>query len=373
MKLLLSSLAAAMLATAPAAAQPQAVETETGTIHVETVASGLAHPWGMAFLPDGRMLVTERPGALRIVDSDFNISEPLSGVPQVFAQGQGGLLDVAIDPDFASSQLVYLSFAEPGSGGASTAVARGRLGEGGLEDVEVIFRQEPKVSGGNHFGSRLVFHGDGTLFIGLGDRFKFDPAQDLTNHIGTVVRINPDGSVPDDNPFVGEDGARAEIWSYGHRNIQGATRHPDTGELWFHEHGPRGGDEVNVPRAGENYGWPVVSWGNHYDGREIPDPSSRPEFAGSVHVWDPSIAPSGMTFYTGDVFPEWRGDLLVGGLVAQSLVRLSLDGREVTSEERIELGARIRDVVEGPEGAVYILTDAPNGQVLRLTPEQKDG
>jgi aldose sugar dehydrogenase len=373
MKFLLSILAGAMLAATPAAAQPQAIDTETGTIHVETLASGLAQPWAMAFLPDGRMLVTERPGNLRIVDRDFNVSEPLSGVPEVAARGQGGLLDVAIDPDFASNQLVYLTFAEAGSGGASTAAARGRLGEAGLEDVEVIFRQEPKVGGGNHFGSRLVFHGDGTLFIGLGDRFKFDPAQDLSNHIGTVVRINPDGSVPDDNPFVDEDGARPEIWSYGHRNIQGGTRHPETGEPWFHEHGPRGGDEINVPLAGENYGWPVVSWGNHYDGGQIPEPPSRPQFAESVHVWDPSIAPSGMTFYTGDVFSEWRGDLLVGALVARSLVRLGIDGQEVTSEERIELGARIRDVAQGPEGAIYVLTDASNGQILRLTPEQKEG
>jgi aldose sugar dehydrogenase len=373
MKPLLSTLAAAMLAAAPAAAQPQVVETEAGTIQVETVVSGLVHPWGMAFLPDGRMLVTERPGTLRIVDSDFNLSEPLSGVPEVLAQGQGGLLDVAVDPDFASNQLVYLTFAEPGSGGASTAAARGRLGDSGLEDVEVIFRQEPKVSGGNHFGSRLVFHTDGTLFIGLGDRAKLDPAQDLSNHIGTVVRINPDGSVPDDNPFLGENDAKPEIWSYGHRNIQGAARHPDTGELWLHEHGPRGGDEINVPRAGENYGWPVVSWGNHYDGRAIPDPPTRPQFAESVHVWTPSIAPSGMTFYTGDVFPQWQGDLLVGGLVAQALIRISLDGQEVTNEERIDLGARIRDVAQGPEGAVYVITDASNGQVLRLTQDQKDG
>jgi aldose sugar dehydrogenase len=373
MKPLLSILAAAMLAAAPAGAQPQVVETETGGIQVEIVVDGLTNPWAMAFLPDGRILVTERPGSLRIVDSDFNVSEPLSGVPEVAAQGQGGLLDVAIDPDFASNQLVYMTFAEPGSGGASTAAARGRLGEAGLEDVEVIFRQEPKVGGGNHFGSRLVFGSDGTLFVGLGDRFKFDPAQDLSNHIGAVVRINPDGSVPDDNPFVGEDGAQPEIWSYGHRNIQGGTRHPDTGDVWFHEHGPRGGDEINIARPGENYGWPVVSWGNHYDGTEIPDPPSRPQFAESVHVWDPSIAPSGMTFYTGDVFPEWQGDLLVGALVAQSLVRLSLDGQTVTHEERIELGARIRDVAQGPEGAIYVLTDASDGQVLRLTPDPKNG
>jgi aldose sugar dehydrogenase len=363
--------AAVMVNSTPGGAQSRVVETETGSIRIETVASGLAHPWAMAFLPDGRMLVTERPGTLRIVDTEFSLSEPLSGVPEVFAERQGGLLDVAVDPDFESNRRVYLTYAEPGDGGASTAAARGVLGEEGLDDVEVIFRQEPKLGGGAHFGSRLVFHGDGTLFVTLGDRRQDELSQDLLNHIGTIVRINPDGSVPDDNPFVADDTARPEIWSYGHRNAQGAALNPETGELWAHEHGPRGGDELNIARAGENHGWPLVSWGNHYDGRPIPDPPTRPQFADAIHYWVPAIAPSGMSFYTGELFPDWHGNLLLGGLVAQAVVRLSLDGNEVIGEERIGLGARVRDVRQGPDGAVYVVTDEPDGRILRLAPDNK--
>lgn len=337
---------------------------------METVAGGLEHPWGLAFLPDGGMLVTERPGRLRLVSPDGKVSAPLAGVPEVFAQGQGGLLDVALDPDFANNRLVYLSYAEPGAGGASTAVARGRLAETGqaLEGVEVIFRQEPKVSGGNHFGSRLVFAPDGTLFITTGERFLFEPAQDLGNHLGKILRVWPDGSVPEDNPFVGQPGARPEIWSYGHRNIQAAAIHPQTGALWEVEHGPRGGDELNIAEAGRNYGWPLVSWGRHYDGRDIPDPPTRPDLAQSIYQWTPVIAPSGMTFYTGDLFTDWQGDLLVGGLVARGVVRLDQDGQSATEVERVDLGARIRDVVQGPDGAVYVLTDQERGEILRLTP-----
>lgn len=368
--LVATAVIAVIAAPATCSAQPRVIETESGAIRVETVASGLARPWAIAFLPDGRMLVTERPGNLRILDSDNSLSEPLPGVPEVFASGQGGLLDIAIDPDFESNRRVYLSFAEPGDGGASTAVARGVLAEDGLEDVKVIFRQEPKVGGGNHFGSRLAFRGDGTLFVTMGDRFKFDPAQDWSNHIGAIARINTDGSVPDDNPFVGADAARPEIWSYGHRNVQGAALNPETGELWSHEHGPRGGDEINIARSGENYGWPLVSMGEHYDGRAIPRPETRPQFAEAIHYWVPSIAPSGMAFYTGDLFPEWRGDVLVGALAGQALVRLSLDGQTVTNEERMDLGARIRDVRQGPDGAVYVVTDAADGRILRLTPDR---
>ncbi len=372
MKPLIVLVAAGVVASSPpSAAQQRVIETEIGSVRVETVASGLAHPWAIAFLPDSRILVTERPGTLRIVDSEHNVSEPLTGVPEVFAQGQGGLLDVAVDPDFESNRRIYLTFAEPGAGGASTAAARGVLGEGGLEEFEVIFRQEPKVSGGAHFGSRLVVNDDGTLFITSGDRMQFDPSQDLSNHIGTIVRINPDGSVPDDNPFLGDDAARPEIWSYGHRNIQGAALHPDSRELWAHEHGPRGGDELNIPRAGENHGWPVVSWGHHYDGRPIPDPPERPQFANAIHHWIPAIAPSGMTFYTGDLFSQWRGNVLLGGLVAQAVIRLSLDGNTVTSEERIGLGARVRDVRQGPDEAIYVITDEASGRILRLTPKPK--
>lgn len=352
-----------------ALAQPQSVDTETGPVRVETILTGLEHPWALAFLPDSAMLITERAGRLRAIRPDGSVSEPLAGVPEVLAEGQGGLLDLALAPDFASSRLVYLSYAEPGEGGASTAVARGRLRDDGLEGTEVVFRQEPKVDGSMHFGGRLVFGPDGTLFVALGDRFKFDPAQDLSDHLGTIVRIRPDGSVPDDNPFVDQEGARPEIWSYGHRNIQGAALEPETGELWIHEMGPRGGDELTLPEAGANYGWPLVSWGEHYGGEDIPDPPTRPEFAGSIHQWTPVIAPSGMAFYTADRFPEWRGNLLIGGLVSRGLVRLTLDGPKVTGEERISLGARIRDVRQGPDGAVWVLTDESDGRLLRLTPQ----
>jgi aldose sugar dehydrogenase len=353
----------------PSAAQTR-LKTDKAEILVETVAGGLNHPWGLAFLPDGGMLVTERPGRLRLVAADGKVSPALAGVPSVYAQGQGGLLDVALAPDFAASRLVYLSFAEPGEGGASTAVARGRLNEAAtaLEGTTVIFRQQPKVTGGNHFGSRLAFARDGKLFVTTGERFKFEPAQDLSNQIGKILRINPDGSVPQDNPFAGRAGVRPEIWSYGHRNIQSAAIHPETGALWEVEHGPRGGDELILAEPGRNYGWPLVSWGRHYDGRDIPDPPTRPDLAGSVHQWTPVIGPSGMAFYTGEAFPAWRGDVLIGGLVSQGLVRVSLDGTRMTGEERIALGARIRDVRQGPDGFVYALTDADNGRILRLRP-----
>jgi glucose/arabinose dehydrogenase len=320
------------------------------------------------------MLVTERAGRLRSVSKEGALSKPISGVPEVVAKGQGGLLDVALDPDFASNRLVYLSYSEPGEGGASTAVARGRLNEAAtaLDDIEVIFRQQPKVSGNNHFGSRLVFSRDGMLFVTLGERFKFDPAQDLSNHIGKIVRIHPDGSVPSDNPFVGRDDAKPEIWSYGHRNVQGAALHPETGVLWTHEYGPEGGDELNIPEAGRNYGWPLVSWGRHYTGQNIPDPSTRPDLAPSVYYWTPAISPSGMTFYTGEMFPKWRGNILIGGLGSETLVRLTLDGQQVTGEERIDMDERIRDVHQGDDGAVYVLTDKSDGEILRLTPASKD-
>lgn len=358
----------AALGVLPAYAAPRTVETRSGPIEVETLVEGLDHPWGLAFLPDGRMLVTERPGRLRIVTSDRRISPPLGGVPAVYANRQGGLLDVAVAPDFATSRMVYVSYAEPGDGGASTAVARGRLGERDLEGTEVIFRQQPKVDGGGHFGSRLAFAPDGTLFVTTGERFKFAPAQDLGGHLGKVVRINPDGSVPRDNPFRGRTDVRPEIWSYGHRNVQAAAINPASGKLWIAEHGPKGGDEINVPDAGKNYGWPLVSWGRHYNGEAIPLPTSRPDLAPSIHQWTPVIAASGMAFYTGDVFPGWRGSLLVGGLTAESVVRLTLDGEKVTDEERIPIGSRVRDVRQGPDGCVYVLTDESDGTLLRLSP-----
>jgi len=360
--------AALGLAASAVTAQERFVSSQTGRIKVETITNKLDHPWGLAFLPDGRMLVTERPGRLRIVTRDGKISPPLGGVPKVYASGQGGLLDVVLDPDFASNRLVYLSYAEPGPGGASTAVARGRLGDSSITGLQVIFSQKPKVSGGRHFGSRLVFARDGKLFITTGDRGQGDPAQDLSSHIGKIIRINPDGSVPQDNPFVGREGARPEIWSYGHRNGQGATRHPQTGALWETEHGPRGGDEVNIPEAGKNYGWPLVSWGDEYSGAPIPKPNARPDLTDAIRQWTPVIGASGLAFYGGDLFPSWRGNLLAGGLVSRGIVRLTLDGNKVTGEERIGLGARVRDVRLGPDGAVYVLTDEDNGKILRLSP-----
>lgn len=362
------ALAASVGLCGPAMALDWSFDTQTGRLKAQEIVSGLEHPWGLAFLPGGGMLVTERPGRLRQVSPEGKLSEPLKGVPQVHAQGQGGLLDVALHPGFAENRLVYLTFAEAGEGGAGTAVARGRLEEGGLADVQVIFRQQPKVSGSNHFGSRLVFAADGTLFVALGERFKFDPAQDLSSHLGKVVRIQPDGAVPPDNPFADRPGAQPEIWSLGHRNIQAAALNPQSGELWVIEHGPKGGDEINIARAGLNFGWPAVSWGVHYDGQDIPDPPTRPEFADAIYQWTPVIAPSGMAFYTGDLLPAWRGNLLVGGLVSQGLVRLTLDGDRVTGEERIPLAARIRDVRQGPDGAVYVLTDKRDGEILRITP-----
>lgn len=368
-----------VLTIRPAYALAKTVDTQNGPLTIETVAQGLNHPWGMVFLPDGRMLVTERAGTLRIVGADGSVSEPVSGVPEVVAAGQGGLLDVALDPDFLSNKLVYLSYAEPGEGGAGTAVARGRLDGETLKDLKVIFRQMPKVEGPNHFGGRLAFAPDGTLFVTLGERFKFEPAQDLTGHLGKVVRINPDGSVPQGNPFIGQKDAQPEIWSYGHRNVEGAAVDPRTGKLWVLEFGPKGGDELNRPAPGENYGWPLVSWGKHYDGKDIPNPPTRPEFADAVRNWTPVISPSGATFYTAEpvpgwtaeAIPAWQGDLLVGGLSSQSIIRLSIDGETVTGEERIPLGVRIRDVIQGPDAAVYALTDEDDGKILRLTAESQ--
>ena len=367
-KLFAMALAAvAFLSQAACGAEsPRTVQTQSGPITVETIASGLNDPWALAFLPDGRMLVTQRSGRMRFVTRQGQVSAPLAGVPAVYSLGQGGLLDIALAPDFATSRLIYFSFGEPGEGGASTAVARARLANDRLEDTTVIFRSVPKMKSGAHFGSRLAFARDGTLFVTTGERFQFEPAQDLSTHLGKVLRINGDGSVPADNPFVGQQGVRPEIWSYGHRNVEGAAIHPETGRLWTHEMGPAGGDELNITEAGRNYGWPLVSWGRHYDGRSIPAPTTRPEFGQSIRHWVPVIAPSGMAFYTGDAIPAWKGNLLIGGMVARAVVRLTLNGEQVTSEERISLGGRIRDVRQGPDGAVYAL-DESNGTLLRLT------
>ncbi|KNZ32788.1 MAG: oxidoreductase [Methylibium sp. NZG] len=340
-----------------------------------TVASGLQNAWGLAFLPDGRMLVTERAGRLRIVQPDGRVGEPVAGLPRIAVGGQGGLLDVAVDPKFADNALVYWSFSEPattGDGGNSTAVARGKLEGNRLSGVQVIFRQSPKVSSNLHFGSRLVFARDGRLFITLGDRFnRSDDAQTLDTHHGKIVRIEPDGRVPADNPFAGRAGALPEIWSYGHRNLQGAALHPQTGELWAHEHGPQGGDELNTVAAGKNHGWPVITYGRMYGtGFRIGDGTERADVVAPLTHWIPSIAPSGMAFLTSERYPGWKGNLFIGALRGTMLVRLELDGNKVAKEHRLlkPLGERIRDVRQGPDGWLYLLTDSSNGRVIRLEP-----
>ena len=303
-----------------AAQAPDQFASKQGPIKVVTVASGLEHPWGLAFLPDGRMLVTERPGRVRIVAKDGTLSAPLAGVPAVAARGQGGLLDVVLDPDHARNRVIWLSYSEPGEGGAGTAVAKATLTDTALENLTVIFRQDPKHGGAGHFGSRLVFARDGNLFVTLGERQQRQYAQDLMRHWGKVVRIRPDGTVPGDNPFVGRSDARPEIWSYGHRNPQGAALHPATGHLWTVEHGAMGGDEINVPKPGRNYGWPVITHGVDYSGAKIGEGTAKEGMEQPAHYWDPSIAPSGLTFYTGDRFPAWKGSLFVGSMKFMMLV-----------------------------------------------------
>jgi glucose/arabinose dehydrogenase len=369
-------LAAALALATPLVVQADApvAQTAQGPVRLVTVATGLENPWGIAFLPDGRALVTERPGRLRIVAKDGKLGRPLEGVPAVHVLNQGGLLDVALDPDFASNRLLYLSYTEPRDGGNGTAVARGRLTDDGIADVEVIFRQQPTVKGGHHFGSRLVFARDGRLFVTLGDRFtERNRAQTLDSHLGKVVRIERDGKVPADNPFVGRKDALPEIWSYGHRNVQGAALHPVTGELWTNEHGPRGGDELNRTLAGLNYGWPVVTYGVEYSGAKISDSPTAPGIEPPVHHWVPSIATSGLLFYTGERFPKWKGSAFVGGLASKQVARLEMDGNRVVSEERLLEGVvneRVRDVEQGPDGLIYLLTDEKKGRLLRVEPAE---
>ena len=352
---------------------PQPPSSEAWT--TEPVASGLEHPWGLAFLPDGSMLVTERPGRLRHVSPDGEVSDPIDGVPDVAARNQGGLLDVATAPDFADSRTIYFSFSEPRDDGTNhTAVARARLSDDAtrLEDVDVIFRQYPSVRSSGHFGSRIVFQDPETIWITLGDR-QGDPvrkeSQDPTNLIGTVARIHTDGSVPDDNPFVDHPDNAPELWSWGHRNIQAADIHPDSGALWTVEHGPRGGDELNRPEAGKNYGWPSVSYGIEYRGGPVYEGRTREEGVEQpVYYWDPVIAPSGMIFYTGDAFPAWQGDAFIGGLRTMRVSRLVIDDGRVVAEEWLEIGQRVRDVVQGPDGFIYLAADAPDGGILRIVP-----
>jgi aldose sugar dehydrogenase len=365
---------ALLLATAaPASAQTDTFRTEKGDVVMETVAKNLENPWGLAFLPDGRMLVTERPGRLRVISADGTISPPLAGVPAVSNRNQGGLLDVAVDPDFAANRLVYVTFAEPREGGNGASVARMRLNAEatGVSDVTVIFRQTPTYNGGHHFGSRIVFDRAGAMFVALGDRYDLkDQAQNRANSIGKIIRINRDGSIPADNPGLRREGWLTSVWSIGHRNIQGAALHPVTGKLWTAEHGARGGDEINIPEAGKNYGWPVITYGRDYSGARIGEGTAKAGMEQPIFYWDPSIAPSGMVFYTADRFPGWKGNVLIGALAGGVVARMTLDGEKVVSEERMFGGSgnRFRDVRQGPDGFVYLLTDHRDGRLLRLRP-----
>jgi aldose sugar dehydrogenase len=350
--------------------------SSAGQLEVQTVASGLVNPWSLAFLPDGRMLVTERPGRMRIVTSEGQLSPPLKGVPEVWASVQGGLHDVVADTSFAQNRTIYFCFAERTAGGGRTAVARATLNDsnGRLEEMKIIFRQEGPPSSGYHYGCRIAQAGDGNLFVTLGEHGSYrNEAQNLGNHLGKVIRIAPDGSVPADNPFVGRAGAKPEIWSYGHRNEQGLAFHPVSGDLWETEHGPRGGDEVNIIDKGKNYGWPVIGYGIDYSGARIHDSTAKDGMEQPIKYWVPSIAPSGMAFYTAKLFPKWSGSVFIGALAGKMLVRLQLNGNTVTSEEHLlqNLNERIRDVRQGPDGALWLLTDNAAGRILRVSPAPK--
>ncbi len=370
-----AGLALVLTLAVPVAAQ-EAMNSERARFRVVTLAAGLEHPWSLAFLPDGRMLVSERPGRLRVLGRDGRPDpRPVAGTPPVAAVGQGGLLDIALHPRFADNGWIYLSYAGAGPGGAGTEVARGRWVSDArgdrLEDLRVIYRQQPKSGARVHFGSRLVFGRDGMLYVTQGDRGDMARAQQRGDLAGKVVRLRDDGSVPDDNPWPDRAGTRPEIFSLGHRSMQGAALHPATGELWTHEHGPQGGDEINVVRAGRNYGWPVITYGVNYGiGTRIGVGTAQPGLEQPVHQWTPSIAPSGMAFYTGERFPGWRGNLFVGALKYRMLVRLELDGERVVHEERLLQDAygRIRDVRQGPDGLLYLLTDEADGRLLRIEP-----
>ena len=372
---LIAAATGATMAFFPPASQGQTIKTQEHAVRVVKLVEGLEYPWGLAFLPDGRMLVTERPGRLRIVEKDGRlVLQAVAGLPSIAVHGQGGLLDVALHPRFAQNGLVYISYAARGDGGVGTEVARGRLAGNRLEEVAVIFRQQPKSGSGRHFGSRLVFDRAGFLYVTLGDRGEMERAQKADDHAGSVIRLYDDGRVPGDNPFVGRSGWKPEKYTLGNRNMQGAALHPGTGLLWTHEHGPQGGDEINVIRSGVNYGWPVITYGVQYGiGTRIGEGTQKAGMAQPLHYWVPSIAPSGMAFYTGDRFPGWRGNLFVGALRDQMLVRLTLDGEKVVAEERILKGVlgRIRDVRTGPDGCLYLLTDESNGVLARI--ESVDG
>ncbi len=351
-------------------ADTQQFKTQDYTVNAEQITDSLQHPWGMEFLPDGRILVTERPGYLRIIE-DGKLSKPVRGLPDIQAFGQGGLLDVMLDPDFSANQTIYLSYAGPGQGGVSTEVVRAKLGNNELTNVKRIFALEKKTDTGYHFGSRLQFDRDGYLYISLGDRGDMDRAQDISDHAGSLIRINKDGSIPEDNPFVNNANAKPEIYTYGNRNMQGMAMHPVTGDIWAIEHGPQGGDELNLMKAGTNYGWPVITYGvNYVSATKIGEGTEKEGMAQPIHYWVPSIATSGLMFYDGELFPKWKNNAIVGSLKFGQLARLTMQDNKVISEERIldnELG-RIRDVMQAPDGSIYILIDHQNGKLYKITP-----
>jgi glucose/arabinose dehydrogenase len=350
------------------------LDTQAGKVNVKSIATGLKNPWGLAILPDGSFLVTERTGNLRIVQPNGTIGAPVSGLPKIMNEGQGGLLDVVLAPDFATSKKIYFSYSEPAEKGSgnSTAVSFATLNGNKLEKVTRVFSQQPKVDSNAHFGSRLVWAPDGTLFITLGDRFsKKEDAQTLNNHHGKVVRINADGSVPKNNPFISTPGALPEIWSYGHRNMQGAAINPMNKQLWTGEHGPQGGDELNLDQAGKNYGWPVITYGENYGGGKIGEGTQKAGMEQPLKYWVPSIATAGFIFYTGDKFPAWKNNILLTSLVGRTLVRLTVDGNKVTQEERLltkELNERLRHIVQGPDGLVYFISDEGKGSIYQISP-----
>jgi glucose/arabinose dehydrogenase len=347
------------------------ISSEKQAFRLATLLNGLENPWSLAFLPDGQMLVTERAGRLRLVSQDFKLNpKPIDGLPEVVAQGQGGLFDVVLHPQYAQNGWIYWAYNAPGQGGWGSAMARGKLQGHRMTDVQVLFSMQPKTRSSHHFGGRIVFDQAGFLYLTLGDRGDKDRAQKLNDHAGSVIRLHDDGRVPEDNPFVKREGALAEKWTLGNRNMQGAAVHPQTGQLWTHEHGPQGGDEVNVMRSGLNYGWPVITYGVNYGlGTKIGVGQAKVGLEQPLHAWVPSIAPSGMAFVSGSHFPQWQGNLLVGALRGQMLVRLTLDGEKVLGEERLLQGrSRLRDVRMGPDGFVYLLTDEAQGALLRLEP-----
>ncbi len=352
--------------------QSTLIQSEKQAFRVATLTRGLENPWSIAFLPDGRMLVTERAGRMRILDKHFNLEpKPIDGLPDIIARGQGGLFDVVLHPDYQKNGWIYWAYNAPGKGGWGTALARGKLQGHRMTDVQVLFSMEPKTRNGQHFGGRIVFDNAGMVYLTLGDRGEKDRAQDLNDHAGSVIRLHDDGRVPADNPFTGRSDAKAEKWTIGNRNIQGAAIHPQTGALWTHEHGPQGGDEVNVMRSGRNYGWPVITYGVNYGlGTKIGEGQTKTGMEQPLHVWVPSIAPSGMVFVQGQAFANWKGNVLIGALRDQTLVRLELKDEKVVREERLLKGqvGRIRDVRIGPDGLIYLLTDASEGALLRLEP-----